>query len=231
MSLGVNRLNDRAQKSTISSSYNAIAQKYHDWASPRPTTDRADYIDRLSHILPKDAKILELGCGSGVPATQQCVKLGYDVTGVDVSSKLIEIARREVPGATFHVSDMISFTPPNGERFDCIMAFYTIWHLPPDEEELILRKAATEWLKPGGWLLFNLMTVKGELKMDEWMGQTMISWGLGEDGNRELVKKLVDEGLIEPESKDGTGSQGEIKVEKVGRFDEGMHWFLLQSKA
>ncbi|ORY26054.1 S-adenosyl-L-methionine-dependent methyltransferase, partial [Naematelia encephala] len=184
-------------KQIISSSYNHIAPTYHAWTSPRPTTTRSDYISRLSSLLAPPAAVLELGCGAGIPATRQLVELGYNVTGVDVSDSMIRIARTEVPDAEFMVSDMASFVPT--KKYSCVMAFYSLWHLPPAEQSELLQRAAG-WLEPGGWMLFNLMTVEGELKMGDWMGAPMISWGQGVEGNQAMVKKLVDAGLIEDDN-------------------------------
>lgn len=96
-------------KKLIADSYNTIASRYFSWSSPRPTLDRAGYIKALGESIPRGSKVVELGCGAGVPATRQLVDLGFDVMGVDVSSELIDIARREVEGAHFQVNDMLDF--------------------------------------------------------------------------------------------------------------------------
>ncbi|MBU0460499.1 MAG: class I SAM-dependent methyltransferase, partial [Nanoarchaeota archaeon] len=48
----------------------------------------------------KDAKILDVGCGSG-QATSAFSKRGFSVLGVDVSRKLIDIAKKKCPKAKF----------------------------------------------------------------------------------------------------------------------------------
>lgn len=50
------------------------------------------------------SRILDLCCGSG-HVTKELAARGYDVIGVDLSSALIEKARRNVPGAHFMVQD------------------------------------------------------------------------------------------------------------------------------
>lgn len=209
-------------KAIISSSYNNVAPTYHAWASKRPTDARSEYLQHLANLVPAGSPVLELGCGAGIPGTQQLVDLGFTVTGVDVSSSMIDIARREVPKAEFYVSDMLPFTPPSNTRYTCVMAFYSRWHLPPSEQAQFLEKSM-EWLQPGGWLLFNLMTVDGELKMENWMGSPMISWGQGVDGNRKMVKGLADRGLVELD-----GAEGDVRLEMVGKHEQEMHWFLLR---
>ena len=220
-------------KKLIAESYNAIGPKYHAWAAPRPTSDRAAYIERLTKLLPRGSRILELGCGAGVPATKQCVDLGFRVVGVDVSPSLIEIARREIPSAEFHVSDMLSFASSSSSSpssFDCVMIFYALWHLPPVEQEQVLRKCMQVHLKPGGWLLFNLMTVNGEYNLDSFMGSPMTSWGIGVEGNERMIRRLVDDGLID-ESDGETPIGGEVTNEMVGNHEQEMHWFMLRASS
>lgn len=44
--------------------------------------------------------VVDLGCGSGIVA-RRMIEAGYDVLGVDVSAAMLDIARREAPGARF----------------------------------------------------------------------------------------------------------------------------------
>ena len=55
----------------------------------------------------------------------------YAVTGVDVSARQLELARRLVPAATFVKGDMtaLDFEP---ETFDAVVAFHSIIHVPRD---------------------------------------------------------------------------------------------------
>ena len=90
------------------SSYDAIAEHYHSWSLshqaklPATSNPRLVYLDRLLSLLPSPAtaNVLDLGCGSGVPATQilarRCSK--GKVVGVDSSSAMIELARKYVLG-------------------------------------------------------------------------------------------------------------------------------------
>ena len=58
-----------------------------------------------------DGRIVDLGCGSGIWA-RELVNSGYGVVGVDISPAMIEIARRRVPEAEFHVESFLRFDLP-----------------------------------------------------------------------------------------------------------------------
>ena len=56
-------------------------------------------------------RVVDLGCGSGIWA-RELADAGYQVTGVDISPAMIEIARQRVPNAEFHVGSFVEFRPP-----------------------------------------------------------------------------------------------------------------------
>jgi ubiquinone/menaquinone biosynthesis C-methylase UbiE len=200
-------------KAIVESGYDSIAPKYFAWSSPRPTETRAAYVQKLLGLLPPKAKVLELGCGAGVPTTQTLLAAGLDVTGVDISAAQIALAKEHIPGATLVQSDMAALKYDEG-TFDAVLAFYSFFHIPKAEQgEMLARMIG--WLKPGGYLLFNLGTGEGDVVLNDWMGAKMFSSGLGIEGNREMLKK------------DGKGLKfidDEIAIEKVGGFDEKFHW-------
>lgn len=56
-------------------------------------------------------RIVDLGCGSGIWA-RELVNSGFELVGVDISPAMIEIARRRVPEAEFHVKSFLQFRLP-----------------------------------------------------------------------------------------------------------------------
>ncbi|KAF8904586.1 type 11 methyltransferase [Mucidula mucida] len=209
-------------KGVVEKGYDQIAPQYLAWSSRRPTTTRAAYIEKLIRLLPKGAKVLELGCGAGVPSTQALVEAGLAVTGVDISASQLTLAKEHVPQATLVHGDMmsLSFEP---ESFDAVVAFYSIFHLPRDEQGAMLGKIKM-WLKHGGWMLFNLNghEDEGDTVFEDWMGVRMFSSRLGVDGNRDILNKFGD-GLKVVED--------EVAVEKVGPFDEKFHWIMARKQS
>jgi predicted TPR repeat methyltransferase len=73
---------------------------------------RADVVAALGGRLRAGASILELGCADG-GLSEVLVTAGFILTGMDVSARMIELARRRVPeGATFGVGDLNTYEPP-----------------------------------------------------------------------------------------------------------------------
>jgi SAM-dependent methyltransferase len=58
-----------------------------------------------------DGRVVDLGCGSGIWAGQ-LAQAGYDVTGIDISSAMIDLARKRVPQGTFTVGSFLEATIP-----------------------------------------------------------------------------------------------------------------------
>lgn len=108
------------------------------------------WLRQLHPRLATGARVLDLGCGCGIPVTAELTKR-YRVTGIDLSPVQIERARALVPDATFVCGDMTAhdFDPAS---FDAVVAFYSIINVPLDRQRELFR-GIHRWLAPGGWLL------------------------------------------------------------------------------
>jgi ubiquinone/menaquinone biosynthesis C-methylase UbiE len=131
---------------TTIASYNAFAEEYvQKNAANAPVLERELFLSKL----PAHATILDAGCGPGRDSAYFSSK-GYEVTGIDLSSKFIQIARQTVPKATFTLMDLrrISFLE---QSFDGIWACASLLHLERTEVPAVLR-AFHRILKTGGVL-------------------------------------------------------------------------------
>ena len=55
------------------------------------------WLDRFLGLLPAQAKILDLGCGSGRPIAAYLLQHGHQLTGVDSADSMLEMAREHFP--------------------------------------------------------------------------------------------------------------------------------------
>lgn len=137
--------------------YDAISAAYRDdEGHPNSATEeRTDqykaWIDELALVVKPGGRVLDLGCGAGVPATRGLVEKGFEVVGLDISSVQIERARRLVSGAQFVEADMATWDAEPAS-LDAVVCFYALIHVPlQDQRDLLPR--IRQWLRPKGVLL------------------------------------------------------------------------------
>jgi SAM-dependent methyltransferase len=105
----------------------------------------AELFDDLA-ALTSGRRVLEIGCGTG-QATADLAARGYDVTAVELSGDLAEVAQRKLPQVRLEVATFEEWPLPP-EPFDVVFAA-TAWHwLDPEAR---VEKAARA-LRPGGTL-------------------------------------------------------------------------------
>lgn len=172
-------------KRIVSEGYDKIAASYSEWAGQTGLLQRTKYTSRILRRLPDGSKLLELGCGTGIPTTRRLAQR-LSVTGVDISPKNVEIARMNVPRAEFICADMTTVEFPEGS-FAGVSAFYSISHVPRDEH-LGLLKSIASWLEPGGLFVGTMSARSTEAGYDKnWLGAPMYWSGYDSETNKRLV--------------------------------------------
>lgn len=101
--------------------------------------------------------ILDIGCGSGITA-RNLADRSYSVIGVDLSESLIEIARRRVPEATFHVGSFVEMDVPSCVAVCAIgeVLNYTFDSRSASATRSTFLERAFQALGHGGVLLFDI---------------------------------------------------------------------------
>lgn len=159
-------------KDIVRDGYDAVSYRYRgDGDDPEPY-DR--WAANLAERLSSGARILDLGCGCGVPIARTLTAQGFAVTGVDISPIQIERARSLVPGATFVLADAIDVDFP-AASFDAVICLYALIHLPQTEQPTILANVR-RWLRPGGWLLATTGAQAWTGTEDGWLGGDATMW-------------------------------------------------------
>ena len=145
------------QRALVRRGYDAISQAYRtdDGAAPSTADEdpgrQLEWVAELGGLLPAQARVVDLGCGAGVPGTLALTRHGVAVLGVDFSEVQLARAHRLVPKASFVRADMAAFQL-RPASVDAVTAFYSLIHVPLADQRALLPRIRG-WLRPGGHLL------------------------------------------------------------------------------
>ncbi len=144
----------------VRSVYEQIAAEYDErLAGSGPSDDGFTQTERafvLGRIRPGH-KVLDLGCGTG-RFTVPMAEAGAEVTGLDLSGAMLEIARTKLSErgltADLREGDMARLPFEDG-TFDVVTSMLTLMHIPLDAREDVFDEASRV-LRPGGRMLIGV---------------------------------------------------------------------------
>ncbi|GLV54428.1 methyltransferase [Dictyobacter sp. S3.2.2.5] len=88
-----------------------------------------DHLSRFLHVIGEvsDLSVLDAGCGEGY-LSRVLAQRGAQVTGIDISSRLVEMARLKDPNRTitYQVADLSQPLPAYQDHFDLIASFFVL---------------------------------------------------------------------------------------------------------
>jgi SAM-dependent methyltransferase len=148
----------------------------------------------LAASLGPGARVLDLGCGTGLPTARQLADAGLRVTGVDLSAGMLALARRNVPQATFlqaDIADLIEGGPLAAASFDGVAAFFSLLMLPRPEIPYALG-AIRELLEPAGLMALSMVEADVDDVAIPFLGNTIRVSGYLRD---ELHHVVADAGF------------------------------------
>jgi SAM-dependent methyltransferase len=102
----------------IARGYDLVADEYEGLESSETPWPRLERVRAFAADLPHGSRILDIGCGNGIPATQE-LALKHVVTRVDISEEQIARAKSNVPAATFICGDARNVDLPIGAFDAC----------------------------------------------------------------------------------------------------------------
>jgi len=116
----------------------------------------SDYIDSLikRHSYTTPHSIMNLGCGTG-KHDMYMSKRNYEMTGVDMSSQMLEIARNSgIPNSDFIEGDIRTFRID--KKFDAILSLFHVMSYQSTEKDLYNALTTVKHhLKKGGLFIFD----------------------------------------------------------------------------
>lgn len=123
-----------------------------DWADVAERTTQPLWVAMLEAVgVSRGTKLLDLGCGAG-GASVLAAQLGANVTGVDASTNLIEVARERMPETPFQVGEIEDLPFPDGS-FDVVFAA-NVFQFADDQRKAV--REARRVLDRGGRLVVGM---------------------------------------------------------------------------
>jgi SAM-dependent methyltransferase len=149
-------------------SYDAVAesyaQRFFDELSRKPF-DR-DLLERFARECAR-GRVIDVGCGPG-HVGRFLADLGLDVTGLDLSPAMIDIAHKLNVGMRFDVGDMRHLDFRDGEVVG-IVAFYSLIHIARNDVPAVLRELHRVIARDGK-LLLAVHGGNGSITADDFLG-------------------------------------------------------------
>ena len=144
--------------------------------------------DKALGFCSKNSNALDVGCGAGGRFIRALKKMESNVTGIDVSKEMINLARINHPDEKFILQDICSWE--TNEKFDFIYAWDSIFHLPLDMHKPVITKLCN-LLSEGGVLFYTFGNAVGE-DTSEWLNDVFYYSSIGINDNLQL---LIENGV------------------------------------
>ncbi len=191
----------------IARGYDQVADEYAALESAETPWPRLKRVRAFAADLPHGSRILDVGCGNGLPATSE-LALSHEVTGVDISAEQIARARSNVPTATFMRGDVCDVDLPVG-AFDAIVALYLVDNIAREVYPALFRRLS-ELLRPNGRLLLSAEPGEDPWQPYTWLGVPMF---INTVPTAELVQLLQEAGISVMSTEFETQLEGGRQIE------------------
>jgi len=191
----------------IARGYDQVADEYAALESAEAPWPRVKRVRAFAADLPQGSRILDVGCGNGLPATRE-LALSHEVTGVDISEEQIVRASANVPTATFIRGDVREIDLP-AATFDAIVALYLIDNIAREDYPALFRRLS-ELLRPNGRLLLSAEPGEDPWQPYTWLGVPMF---INTVPTHELVQLLEEAGLSVMSTEFETQLEGGRQIE------------------
>jgi predicted TPR repeat methyltransferase len=173
----------------IGKAYNQIT---HLWENE--SFDRNNGIEqhkRAVAFVRNKAMALDVGCGCTGRFIELLRNEGFSPEGIDISDEMVRLAKKRHPEVRIQQKDICEWVIE--EKYDFITAWDSIWHIPLDQQEIVLSKLVS-CLNPGGVLILSFGgTDEAGEHTDDFMGPSVYYSSLGVNG---FLRFFIKSGCI-----------------------------------
>lgn len=199
------------ETTAIQRQYDEVIASHYDRDAQRVTQDSLD--KAVAQLCRQDEftaaeeplRVLDLGMGTGLFYERLTARSAREVKafGVDLSEKMVEIAREKLPGLVAAVDDAANFDAHfAGESFDLICTHFLTGFVPMET----LAPKIMARLRPGGWWSFVGGTREGFPQLQQRANSRLIQWLFG--GRQVDVGAMVHNPADEAEVTDNLQRHG-----------------------
>ena len=201
-----------ADLDVVRDSYDQVADNYVDMVATTSLGDiRAQpwlraamdvFADAVSGLGP----VLDVGCGPGT-VTAYLAERGVDVSGVDLSPRMIEHARRLYPQCSFSVGSSTDLDLAEAS-LGGVLGWWSLFNLPRDVLPRVLSSFARA-LMPAGQMIIGTHVGDGDVPRTEAYGGVSVRWTTYQWQPDQLVR-LVEEAGLQPVAELRLPADGQI---------------------
>ncbi|MDJ1134642.1 class I SAM-dependent DNA methyltransferase [Streptomyces iconiensis] len=173
---------DRAGQSEA---FDAIGDRY-DEAFPHKEGQIASAA-WLGAQLPPGSRVLDVGCGTGLPTARQLTDEGHGIVGVDLSPAMLKLCRDNVPEGEYHRLDLADLEASGLGPFDGAVAFFSLLMLPRAEIPFALRMLHGQ-IRGAGPLALGMVEADVNDFSIPFLGNTIRVSGYLRDDLRQVVR-------------------------------------------
>lgn len=172
----------RAAYDTVAADY---AEQLKDQLASKPS-DRA-ILAAFAELVA--GPVLDVGCGPG-HVTAHLRELGVATSGVDLSPRMVAVAREAYPDIRFEVGSMTALDVPDAS-LGGIVAWYSIIHTPPESLPAVFAEFRRA-LAPGGVLLLAFQVGDERRHIEHGYGHdvSLDAWRLRPDAVESLLERF-----------------------------------------
>jgi ubiquinone/menaquinone biosynthesis C-methylase UbiE len=150
--------------------YDTVAKEYAEtfFGEHEKKPKDQEILHRFSQEIGDRRPVWDFGCGPG-QTTKYLKDLGIEISGLDLSEKILEQAKATHPEIHFRKGNILELEFEN-ESIAGVVTFYAIVHFTEEQVEIAFREVFRV-LKPGGIFLFTYHIGEETIHLDEFLGK------------------------------------------------------------